>query len=540
MKNIKKVVNKQLIGISILVLVLSLIGVKKFIWLSLPDTPEGKDCSFIYPKIDSAELISVSDLDVIKTLSEFNFIQVGGVINDASCLNQTPILGVIDVQSEEELQKILAIALENDLTITISGEKHSMGGQAFHRNGLVISLDSLNSMNYNQERNSIQVQAGARWKEVQMYLDNLGLSLKAVQSINIFSVGGTVAVNAHGIAHSPGPIAETIRSMRVMLVNGEVKDITPESDPELFSLIVGGYGLFGIILEVELEVVKNEGYAWSTDYMDYKEFPAFYYTTIKDNPELGLFYARVSISPISYLTEVAAHSFYRVPDLETPIHPLKEPSLTWANRFIMNFSKTGSTGRWLRWTLEKKLQPKVHSCISRNQLFNDKEVCLVSRNQEMYDSMGYLMNRLKDTDILQEYFVRPERMPEFIDGLREIVRGNGANLINITIRIVEKDEISFLPYAKEDMLAFVLYFNQKLNKKDSEKLKATTTQLIDLISELEGTYYLPYQLYYSKAQLEKVYPQINSFFELKEKYDPQEILVNKFYQRYKSQTNIAN
>lgn len=534
MKNKINFKNKKLVTVSILVLILFSVGVKKFIWMSLPNTLSGKDCKFIYPEEQFLDENNIIPSDIINTLSSsFEFMQVGGVINDASCLNETPILGVVSIQSEDELANLLSVAVENDITVTVSGEKHSMGGQSFHRNGLIINLDSLNEMNYIQETNSIKIQAGARWSEVQKYLDNLGLSLRAVQSINIFSVGGTVAVNAHGIAHSPGPIAETIRSMKVMLANGEVKNINPVEDSELFSLIVGGYGLVGIILEVELDVVKNEGYAWLTEYMSYNDFPSFYFSNIKDNSDLGLFYARVSISPTSYLTEVAAHSFFRIPELDIPIDPLKEPSLTWANRFIMNFSKTGSLGRWFRWVLEKSLQPKVHSCISRNQLFNDKEVCLVSRNQEMYDSMGYLRNRLQDTDILQEYFVSPENMPKFLDGLREIVQRNNTNLINITIRIVEKDKVSFLPYAKEDMLAFVLYFNQKLNIKDSEKLKVVTNELIELVSKLNGTYYLPYQLYYSKDQLQAVYPQINQFFELKQKYDPNELFTNKFYIKYR-------
>src|SRR6185436_7423963 len=128
------------------------------------------------------------------------------------------------------------------------------------------------------------------------------------------------------------------------------------------------------------------------------------------------------------------------------------------------------------------------------------EVCNVSRNQEMYDSMGYLKNKLADTDILQEYFIPVEKMSDFIDGLRTTVKTNGANLLNVTIRIVHKDTITALPYAKDDRFAFVLYFNQKLNEKESKILQKTTTDLIDVATSLGGTFYLPYQLYYSEAQ----------------------------------------
>jgi FAD/FMN-containing dehydrogenase len=161
-----------------------------------------------------------------------------------------------------------------------------------------------------------------------------------------------------------------------------------------------------------------------------------------------------------------------------------------------------------------------------------EEGCLVARNQEMYDSMDYLENRLRDTDILQEYFIPQRRLPEFVDGLHRIVAVNGANLINVTIRIVHKDTVTALPYAREDMFAYVLYFNQKFNDKESQVLQKTTIQLIDLSLGLDGTYYLPYQLFYSPVQLRKAYPDFDRFVATKKLYDPLGLFTNKFYEKY--------
>jgi FAD/FMN-containing dehydrogenase len=163
---------------------------------------------------------------------------------------------------------------------------------------------------------------------------------------------------------------------------------------------------------------------------------------------------------------------------------------------------------------------------------NQKEVCLVSRNEEMYDDMAYLKNRLPDTDILQEYFIPYDRMPEFVDGLRNVVQRDNANLLNVTIRTVHKDTITALPYAKQDMFGFVLYFNVRLNDRDNEILKRTTSDLIDLAHRAGGTYYLPYQLFYTKDQLRNSYPEIDDFFAAKKKYDPIGLFSNKFYEKY--------
>lgn len=318
-----------------------------------------------------------------------------------------------------------------------------------------------------------------------------------------------------------------------MLSNGEIKTASPTENPQLFKSVLGGYGLMGVILDVNLEVTDNELYAYSTKYMDYKDFPKYYKDSIAQNKDLGLFYARLSMSPTSYLTTTAVHLYEKTDD-KTPIPPINTDEHDWLQRLVINFSKTGGFGRWVRSVLEKYADSSVlHTCISRNQAMSQKEViCDVSRNQEMYDAMGYLKNKLPDTDILQEYFIPPDKMPEFVDGLRSTVQKNGSNLLNVTIRIVHKDTITALPYAKDDRFAFVLYFNQKFNTKDSQKLQKTTTDLIDLATNLGGAYYLPYQLYYSPEQLKKAYPEIDTFFATKKKYDPIELFDNTWYQKY--------
>ena len=63
-------------------------------------------------------------------------------------------------------------------------------------------------------------------------------------------------------------------------------------------------------------------------------------------------------------------------------------------------------------------------------------------------------------------------------------------------------------------------------------LQKTTTDLIDLALGLDGTYYLPYQLFYSKEQLRKAYPRVDKFFAAKRIYDPEELFTNKFYEKY--------
>jgi FAD/FMN-containing dehydrogenase len=488
-----------------------------------------KESDFIFPVNTEQQDATVLPADPKPAL--FSFERRGGFVNDASHLNKTAVYGVVKVATEDDIRNALQFARENNLKITCAGQQHSMGGQTFTHGGIVLDLRNFNRIQLDKERKTVNLQSGARWWQLQQLLDKQGLSVKSMQSINIFSVGGTLSVNAHGIDPMPGPTAPTVRSMRVMLSNGDVVTASPTENSELFRHVLGGYGLFGVILDVDLDVVDNEMYARKAVYMNYVDFPTYYKQNIENNRNIGLVYGRLSVAPQSYLRETVVHTYEKIP-FEGSL-PLLEPTQhDTLDRFIINCSKRGDAGRWMRWMLEKYAEPHLHECVARNQAMSGKDVCLVSRNEEMYDDMAYLKNRLADTDILQEYFVPYDRMPEFVDGLREVVQRNHANLINVTIRTVHKDTITALPYAREDMFGFVLYFNVKFNQKENQILQKTTADLIDVAQRADGTYYLPYQLFYSRAQLQKSFPGIDEFFAAKKKYDPIGLFSNKFYQKY--------
>ncbi len=503
-------------------------GARKIYEYAAPPDKD-KDSDFVFPGTVDQEKPTV--LLTEPKPAPISFTQLGGFTNDASHLNKTAIYGVVKISTDDDVRNALQFARDHKLKITCAGQQHSMGGQTFTHGGLILDFRNFNSITIDKEHKTANVRTGARWWQLQKALDKEGLSVKSMQSINIFSIGGSLSVNGHGIDPDPGGIAPTVRSVRIMLSNGQIVRASPAENAELFRHVLGGYGLFGVILDVDLNVVDNEMYDRRAVYMDYKDYPAYYRDHVEKKGNIGLVFGRLSVSPQSFLRETAVH-IYSKAQFNGELPPLSPGRLETVDRLVINFSKTGGFGRWVRWTLEKYAEPHLHHCITRNQAMNQKDDCLVSRNEEMYDDMGYLKNRLQDTDILQEYFVPYDRMPEFVDSLRRVVQTNKANLLNVTIRTVHKDEVTALPYAREDMFGFVLYFNVKFNQRSNEILKKTTVDLIDAAELAGGTYYLPYQLFYSKHQLRNAYPEIDNFFATKRKYDPNGLFSNKFYEQF--------
>jgi FAD/FMN-containing dehydrogenase len=51
---------------------------------------------------------------------------------------------------------------------------------------------------------------------------------------------------------------------------------------------------------------------------------------------------------------------------------------------------------------------------------------------------------------------------------------------------------------------------------------------------LGGRFFLPYQLHYTRDQLQQSYPEIGAFFSAKKRYDPDGLFTNTFYRKYAS------
>src|SRR5213593_1190359 len=110
------------------------------------------------------------------------FEQRGGFINDASHLNRTAVYGIVKITSEADVGNALAFARANGLKVTAAGRRHTMGGQTFVKDGLVLNMRGLNRITVDATRKIVNVKSGALWADVQQRLDARGLSVKAMQS----------------------------------------------------------------------------------------------------------------------------------------------------------------------------------------------------------------------------------------------------------------------------------------------------------------------------------------------------------------------
>ncbi|MBR1239082.1 FAD-binding oxidoreductase [Bradyrhizobium sp. AUGA SZCCT0274] len=522
-------------GASVAAVVVVLLGVYGYRKLqALAADPSGeKDCGPAVGGGDQAK-IDLERIKAIAPLKDVKWSQLGGSINDASCLNKTEIYGVVEVRSVDDIAKTLTFARDNKLSVTTAGVRHSMGGQAFRKGGIVLDMRGFNKIVLNENRRSITVQPGATWHDIQNLL-HPRFAVRAMQSTDIFSVGGSISVNAHGMDHQAGALRKSIKSMRVMLADGSLRTVSETDNKELFNLVVGGYGLFGVIVEAELDIADNLVYQTGRRIMDYKEFPGLFAREIEKDANIGLMYGHLSTAPSSFLQELLLYTYTKVDGSDFKREPLGEVSGTKLRRLTINLSKQGPLFQEMKWLSEKHIEHRMETCtVTRAQAIGSAEACLVNRNDPMHDSVPYLRNALpNDTDILHEYFIPRSQFVSFVDGMRKVLTDNKTNLLNASVRIVHQED-NFLTYSPEPAFSLVLYINQTTDDEGNKRMKKATEELIDLTITHKGRFFLPYQLYYSKDQLQRSYPEINDFFAAKKKYDPTELFTNTFYQKYAS------
>ena len=188
------------------------------------------------------------------------------VLNDASRLDPTPVDRVARVRSDpkggyvEALRAELKDAKSAGRRVAVGAARHSMGGQSLPRDGTAVEFDEP-WFEVDSQAQIYRVSAGARWREVIAKLDPLGFSPKVMQSNHDFGVASTFCVNAHGWPVPFGPFGSTVRSLRLMLADGEIVECSRDKESELFGLAMGGYGLFGIILDLDVEMTPNAAVA---------------------------------------------------------------------------------------------------------------------------------------------------------------------------------------------------------------------------------------------------------------------------------------
>ncbi len=416
-------------------------------------------------------------------------------------------------QSLTELQSIIARASVNNQKLSLAGAGTSLGGQTVDAQALMIDLSKLNKMVHldkNQKR--VTVQAGMTWKQLLSFLNPLGLSVQAMQPYCDFSIGGSLAVNAYGQSLQNCMVCDSVESIKILMPNGSLVQVVPGD--ELFSLVIGGYGLFGIVYEVTLRVTDNIILQKNAQIISCTEYPNHFEKEVKHDPAVELHFGKFTIVPAKFLSELLVVT-YKNTNQKADLEPLEVQESSY---------------------VQKILSLVEHDWVRRFRLFVDSNFFdknqQIAKNRVLARTLEDEKNKEKGIVIVQEYLLPCELFTAFVTFLKNRAQEYSINLLEVTVAYAKATKNCFLSSAPVESFVFRLLLRVEENEQSYNEVAYWTQIIIDKVTKLGGTYHLAYHLFAPRQLLKNAYPSFDGFVTCKKKYDPKELLINQFYRKY--------
>src|SRR5579859_5814361 len=264
----------------------------------------------------------------------------GITVNDIhSQLNSTIVRELLTPDSVDECRSIIRGAHQTGKSISLAGGRHSMGGQQFAEGSVLIDTRSLKRvLSFDRERGVIEAEAGIEWPELIQYLhqqqegqEHQWAIVQKQTGADKFTLGGSLASNVHGRVLHDKPIIANVESFTLLDAEGGLRKCSRQSNPELFRLAIGGYGLFGLITSVKLRLRDRVKVRRIVEIRDLKDVPDAFEQRIRDGYLYGDFQFAIESARPSFLHRGVFSCYQPVP-MSTPIteHPTRFSPEDWA------------------------------------------------------------------------------------------------------------------------------------------------------------------------------------------------------------------
>ena len=459
----------------------------------------------------------------------------GETVNDIhSALNETKVHRIVRPTSVEEIQAAIRTAAQEGRAVSIAGGRHAMGGQQFGTGTLLLDMSAMDRiLEFDRERGIIELEAGVGWPALLAHLNRVqkgdprpwGVAQKQTGA-DRFTMGGSLSANIHSRGLTMRPLISDVESFTLVGADGTVRLCSREENRELFSLAAGGYGLFGVIATVKLRLVPRQKVERVVEVRTIDGLVEAFEQRIRDGYTYGDFQFSTDEGSEDFLRR-GIFACYKPVDDATPI-PDRKVGL--------------DEEMWRELTLLAHTdRAKVYEVYRDFYRSTDGQVYWTDDHQLSIYIDGYHRWIDEETgaphpgsEMITELYVPREALVRFLNSVRQDFIEHDVPLIYGTIRMVEKDDESFLAWAKEPYACVIFNLHVDHTPEGIEKAAAHFRRLIDGAIEEGGSYFLTYHRWASRRQVETCYPQFAEFLKFKRKYDPEERFQSDWYRHYRA------
>ena len=458
----------------------------------------------------------------------------GTWVNDIhSHLNRTRVRRVVRPGSVEALQDAIRAARVEGAPISIAGGRHAMGGQQFGTDTVLLDTTGLDAVGeFDPERGQIEVGAGIQWPEL---IDHLvRAQADSVRSWGIIQkqtgadrlcLGGALAANAHGRGLRYAPMVSDVEAFTLVDADGELHRCSRGENPELFSLAIGGYGLFGPIASVRLRLAPRRKIERVVEIVDTDDLASRFEQRIQAGFLFGDCQYSTDLGGESLLRQGVFSCYRPVPE-STPV-PERHRQLSeqdWLDLITLgHVDRARAFQEYSSYYLSTSGQIYWSDTHQLSTYIDDYHAALASRLGDF--STG--------AEMITEIYVPRDAISPFLEAIRADFLAHDVNLIYGTIRLIEPDRDTFLPWAKQAWACVIFNLHTQPDASSLRKTRADFLRLIDRGIEFGGSYFLTYHRWARRDQVLTCYPELPEFLRLKRKYDQEDRFQSEWYRHYR-------
>lgn len=457
-------------------------------------------------------------------------------VNDThSALNRTQVASTIEPRSVDDVVRAVRHARIRGEAIAVSGSRHAMGGQQFLAGATLLDMRQLNrALTLDEGRGLLRVEAGITWPDViRSYLVHSDAAIspwgirQKQTGADRLTIGGAVAANIHGRCLTAGPFIEDLESLEVVTGDGEVVSCSRTERPEVFRHVIGGYGLFGVVVTATLRLVPRQQLERVVTMLEVEQLIDAFDERIAQGHLYGDFQFSIDPGHRGFM-RAGVLSCYRPTERLRPI-PQHQRRLSQAD--------------WNR------LLELAHR--NKRRAFEEFSAFYLATSGQLYWSDTHQLNlylesyhagldqrlgaSVSGSEMITELYVPRRHLTAFMDSVRRDFLVNKVDFIYGTIRLIEQDTESALPWARDRYACVIFNLHVDHVPPSIAAAQRAFTRLIDHAIEYGGSYYLTYHRFASREQLLACHPGVGDFLATKRRLDPACVFQSDWYRHIAAQ-----
>ncbi len=457
-------------------------------------------------------------------------------VNDVhSALNPARVR-VVRPTCMEEVAQVVERASGEGARLAMCGGRHAMGGQQFADGEQLIDMRGMSRvLEVDGDRGLVRAEAGIQWPGLIegvlaaqrsagiSRLPRWGIAQKQTGA-DAMTLGGALAANVHGRGLLMQPIVGDVESFKMIDASGEVRECSRDRNTDLFSLVIGGYGLFGVVVEVTLRLSRRRTLRRMVRVIDIDDAVTAAERRIREGFLYGDFQFDVDPGSPDFLTKGVFSGY-------CPVEGDPEPP---ASQRVL------SRDAWLELlTLAHTDKRRAFTLYAQHYLATDGQLYKSDTHQlseYMDDYHGEVDRRTvavcRGSEMITELYVPPARLIDFLHEAARALSQQRAQVIYGTIRLIQPETDTVLAWAKERYACIVFNLHIDHTTEAIARAGESFRTLIDLAAERGGSYYLTYHRFATPGQFERCYSRVREFFRAKPRRDPKGVFTSEWYRHY--------